>query len=51
VLTANPEKQVGVHNFDGRQFLYKPTGGRSMFSENATNPYGVGNMVAFLRRY
>ena len=51
VRMSNPEKQVGVHNFDGSRFLYKPTGGRSMFSENATNPYGIGNMVAFLRKY
>ena len=51
LLADNPEKQVGVHNFDGSRFLYKPTGGRSMFSENATNPHGIGNMVAFLRKY
>lgn len=51
LLADNPEKQVGVHNFDGSRFLYKPTGGRSISSENATNPYGIGNMVAFLRKY
>ncbi len=51
LMGDNPEKQYGTETFDGKRFLFRKTGGRSVSVDNATNSYGIGNMVSFMRRY